>query len=383
MEKDSKNMKKISIEVNPNGSIFDNILVYAASFDEIKNYTVERYIKHKESNLYETQLKLSYGESKINFGNHIIDINYSVNDKKPVGLSHSSTCHEKLVVYADKKKILLNFFECARKYVQPKKKGYITTRILRNGYWNQLSKLVKRSVDTVYLDEDNISLISNDIKEFTKNEEEYIKYGIPYKRNYLLYGPPGTGKTSLIFSMASMLNYDIYIVNFTPIIDDIVLMNAISNMDDNSILLLEDIDSLFVRRESSSDNRTTLSFSGLLNILDGIGRKHKLITFITTNHKENLDPALIRAGRIDFQLLFDYASKKQISDMFKSFMGDENTKYLDSFLDSVSHIKTTTAILQKFFFENRNCDNILDKTGVLYDLSCEHNKEHSYTSMYS
>ena len=51
MEKDSKNMKKISIEVNPNGSIFDNILVYAASFDEIKNYTVERYIKHKESNL--------------------------------------------------------------------------------------------------------------------------------------------------------------------------------------------------------------------------------------------------------------------------------------------------------------------------------------------
>ena len=104
---------------------------------------------------------------------------------------------------------------------------------------------------------------------------------------------------------------------------------------------------------------------------------------MTTNHKENLDPALIRAGRIDFQLLFDYASKKQISDMFKSFMGDENTKYLDSFLDSVSHIKTTTAILQKFFFENRNCDNILDKTGVLYDLSCEHNKEHSYTSMYS
>ena len=64
-------------------------------------------------------------------------------------------------------------------------------------------------------------------------------------------------------------------------------MTAISNLDDNTILLLEDIDSLF-------NEQTNISFSGILNILDGIGRKHKLMIFLTTNHKNKLDPDEIK-----------------------------------------------------------------------------------------
>ena len=51
-----------------------------------------------------------------------------------------------------------------------------------------------------------------------------------------------------------------------------------------------------------------VSFSCILNILDGMGRKHKMITFMTTNHLDRLDPALIRPGRIDKSLLFDYVT---------------------------------------------------------------------------
>ena len=72
----------------------------------------------------------------------------------------------------------------------------------------------------------------------------------------------------------------------------------------NSILLLEDIDSLFVERKANDSNKSLVSFSGILNVLDGMGRKSGLITFMTTNYKENLDKALIRPSRVDFQMNF-------------------------------------------------------------------------------
>ena len=90
--------------------------------------------------------------------------------------------------------------------------------------------------------------IKSDIESFINDEEEYKKFGIPYKRNYLFCGLPGTGKTSLIFTIASQLNMGIGIINLGPLMNDSRLMDAISDLDDNYILLLEDIDSFFVKR---------------------------------------------------------------------------------------------------------------------------------------
>jgi len=72
---------------------------------------------------------------------------------------------------------------------------------------------------------------------------------------------------------------------------------------------LEDIDALFVGREAVTKNtQKQISFSGLLNALDGVRAQEGRIIFMTTNHPEKLDPALMRPGRADFHALINYAS---------------------------------------------------------------------------
>jgi len=111
-----------------------------------------------------------------------------------------------------------------------------------------------------------------------KNEKVYNKYGIPYKRVYCLYGPPGTGKSSIIFSLASSLNKNINILNFGSGVTDSAFISLMSNMRENTILLLEDIDALFTNRQAeSSTDKGFLSFSTLLNFLDGSLRKNGMI----------------------------------------------------------------------------------------------------------
>ena len=63
--------------------------------------------------------------------------------------------------------------------------------------------------------------------------------------NMLFHGYPGTGKTSLIYSLASELNMDVALVNFTREMNDIHLMRAMRRLPSNTILVLEDIDVLF------------------------------------------------------------------------------------------------------------------------------------------
>ena len=78
-----------------------------------------------------------------------------------------------------------------------------------------------------------------------------------------------------------------------------------------SILLLEDVDAAFIDRQAEiprgytrADAHLLLSYSGLLNALDGVMSSDAQLVFMTTNHKQLLDPALIRPGRVDVQVHF-------------------------------------------------------------------------------
>merc|ERR1712146_608430 len=95
------------------------------------------------------------------------------------------------------------------------------------------------------------------------------------------------------------------------------------------ILLLEDIDCLFGDRES----KTNISFSTILNVLDGFASKNRLITFMTTNYFNKLESALKRPGRIDYIHEFKYATKKQAKDMYNSYFENRNEKELLSKID--------------------------------------------------
>ena len=89
----------------------------------------------------------------------------------------------------------------------------------------------------------------------------------------------------------------------------------------SSIILLEDIDGLFVEREAvnPSQEGRRVTFSGLLNALDGVRSQEGRILFMTTNHREKLDPALLRPGRCDVQVELKNASFKQMKEMYERF----------------------------------------------------------------
>jgi chaperone BCS1 len=118
----------------------------------------------------------------------------------------------------------------------------------------------------------------------------------------------GCGKTSFAQVLASELKLDICILNMSQKdLTDNSLAANLRDAPDKAIILLEDVDAIFVERTSASDKsgRNTnsgISFSGLLNAIDGVAAQEGRIFFMTTNHVEKLDPALIRPGRCDVKV---------------------------------------------------------------------------------
>lgn len=67
--------------------------------------------------------------------------------------------------------------------------------------------------------------------------------------------------------------------------------------------------------------KSSVTFSGLLNALDGVASSEERIIFMTTNHYDKLDPALIRPGRVDIHELLDDAAGEQAERLYRKFYG--------------------------------------------------------------
>jgi ATPase family associated with various cellular activities (AAA) len=240
------------------------------------------------------------------------------------------------------------------------------------GYWNSIGDINKSSKDNLFLKEGEKELIFNYIDDFVKpgTKKEYHKYGINYKTNILLYGIAGTGKTKTCLTIASHLNSGVGILPFTADLTDATLISAINNINtvDCSVIILEDVDCLFIDRKKGDTHKNNITLAGLLNILDGISRNEDLVVILTANNIEALDDAIMRSMRMDLIIKYDYANEYQIKNCFKFYrenMTDEE------FQDIYKHIKYknyTIADIQKFLFENRKQENLLDKIEDLKDI---------------
>jgi len=250
-------------------------------------------------------------------------------------------------------------------------------------YWEVFNKKPKRSLKSLCFSNNTHIKLFDSIKNFLlkSTEEEYLDYGIPYKYNILLEGYPGTGKSSLIHTVASELDMNIATITFDPEMTDIKLMKALKRCPEDTIISFEDLDVLFKKRKENEVN-SALTFSGLLNILDGPGSLHKQIIIMTTNYCCNLDSALKRPGRVDNLIHFDYADKAQIELIFKKFYKKDNINTLfKKFWNEIKYLKVTTALLQGFLFRYRN-DDIFEHMNELKK-TAEQNKYDAPTDLYS
>mmetsp|Transcript_40552 Transcript_40552/g.88652 ORF Transcript_40552/g.88652 Transcript_40552/m.88652 type:complete len:610 (+) Transcript_40552:52-1881(+) len=197
---------------------------------------------------------------------------------------------------------------------------------------------------------DQAEALLEDAREFLASELWYTERGIPYRRGYLLHGVPGGGKSSLVMAVASELRLPIYMLQLSSELMSDDTLNTLLQYgmhDPPTILLLEDVDllhSAVLHRRSSAEERKSeeelkldllrskdhterkgrgrLSLSGLLNALDGPTATSGRLLFMTTNARDRLDPALLRSGRIDYEVEFSHAEPEQIRRLFARFYAD-------------------------------------------------------------
>ena len=209
------------------------------------------------------------------------------------------------------------------------------------------------SMQNIFIKAEMKDSILKKIDSFKSLQARAEKFGKPCKFNMLLHGVPGSGKTSLAKAIANHYKKRLYILSFSKEMTDTDLSKLLSEIMDNSILVLEDIDSFFVQRES----KCNISFSCLLNVLDGVTNVDKnLITILTANYPETLDSALLRPGRIDLLVKFEYPEKDEIFAAFKAYTElpeDTVTKEFTKFYKHIKGLKCSMSLITDYLFHHQ------------------------------
>lgn len=233
--------------------------------------------------------------------------------------------------------------------------------------WTTRSDLPPRTLASVSLPAEQKKRVVDDLKKFLGAEEAYNKLAIPYHRSYMFEGPPGTGKTSLCKALAHEFNLDLWYISLSDLKAESSLLQLLSDVGPRSILLLEDIDTIKITHDRDSSAQGTISMGSLLNTLDGVATPHGLITMMTTNRFDILDPALTRAGRMDLIEKLDYPTLTTISDMFNHFYGEPGTWIGYGAFDKVIVGVSTSQIaeIMKRYMEDPKTANMMIKQELL------------------
>ncbi|CAB4318076.1 unnamed protein product [Prunus armeniaca] len=201
--------------------------------------------------------------------------------------------------------------------------------------WESINLEHPATFETVAMDQDLKNAVIEDLNRFVKRKEFYKKVGRAWKRGYLLYGPPGTGKSSLVAAMANYLKFDVYDLQLANIFRDSDLRKLLLGTANRSILVIEDIDcSVELPDRRHGDGRkqpdVQLTLSGLLNFIDGLWSScgDERIIIFTTNHKERLDPALLRPGRMDMHIHMSYCTYHGFKLLASNYLGIHNHHHL-------------------------------------------------------
>ncbi|KAI4983311.1 hypothetical protein ZWY2020_023803 [Hordeum vulgare] len=195
---------------------------------------------------------------------------------------------------------------------------------------------------TLAMDPSKKQEILDDLEMFRDGKEYYASIGKAWKRGYLLFGPPGTGKSSMIAAIANFLGYNVYDLELTAVKSNTELRRLFIDTKGKSVIVIEDIDcsiDLTGKRskkgkrckknnnkdhqDKDKENEKKVTLSGVLNIIDGLWSAcgGERVIVLTTNHKENLDPALIRRGRMDMHIEMSYCCFESFKVLANNYLG--------------------------------------------------------------
>ncbi|KAK9097418.1 hypothetical protein Sjap_022915 [Stephania japonica] len=243
--------------------------------------------------------------------------------------------------------------------------------------WSSVPFSHPSTFDTVAMDPDRKTQIQDDLIKFVNRREFYSRVGRAWKRGYLLYGPPGTGKTSLIAAIANFLEFDIYDLELTAVTSNSQLRKLLISTSSKSVVVVEDIDcslDLSDRKKedingddhhdqhekgrkrkyghySGGSYGSIVSLSGVLNFVDGLWSScggERLMIF-TTNHKEKLDPALLRPGRMDKHIELSYCEIPALKILMNNYLNIQKHPLMKDIEELLRVVKMTPADIGEIF----------------------------------
>lgn len=156
-----------------------------------------------------------------------------------------------------------------------------------------------------------------EVIDFLKNPKEYGSLGARMPKGILLVGPPGTGKTLLARAVAGEAGVPFYSLSGSEFVEMFVGVGAARVRDlfeqarkaAPAIIFIDELDALGRARNAGTiqggNDEREQTLNQLLSELDGFDPTEGVVLLGATNRPEVLDPALLRAGRFDRQVLVD------------------------------------------------------------------------------
>jgi cell division protease FtsH len=171
-----------------------------------------------------------------------------------------------------------------------------------------------------------------EVVDFLKNPTDYGRLGGRMPKGVLLVGPPGTGKTLLAKAVAGEAKVPFFSISGSEFVEMFVGVGAARVRDlfqqahqkAPAIIFIDELDALGRARGigpfAGGHDEKEQTLNQLLVELDGFDSRSGLVILAATNRPEILDPALLRAGRFDRQVLVDRPDKKGRIEILKVHM---------------------------------------------------------------
>jgi cell division protease FtsH len=161
-----------------------------------------------------------------------------------------------------------------------------------------------------------------EIVDFLKHADKYVKLGAKIPKGVLLVGPPGTGKTLLAKAIAGEAGVPFFSISGSEFIEMFVGVGAArvrglfeqAKQQAPCIVFIDELDALGKSRSSANspiggNDEREQTLNQLLSEMDGFAANTGVILLSATNRPEVLDPALLRPGRFDRQIVVDRPDK--------------------------------------------------------------------------
>ncbi|MDO4289427.1 MAG: ATP-dependent zinc metalloprotease FtsH [Eubacterium sp.] len=206
-----------------------------------------------------------------------------------------------------------------------------------------------------------------EIVDFLKSPERYNRLGARIPKGVLLVGPPGTGKTLLARAVAGEAGVPFFIISGSDFVEMFVGVGAsrvrdlfeTAKKNAPCIIFIDEIDAVGRHRGAGlggGHDEREQTLNQLLVEMDGFGINEGIIVIAATNRPDILDPALLRPGRFDRQVLVgvpDVKGRREILEVHKK------DKPLDSSVDLEVIAKGTPG------FTGADLENLMNEAALL------------------